>query len=554
MNNENVKITPLGGLGEIGKNITVLETSESIIVIDCGTSFPTESTPGIEKILPDLSYLIDKQDKIKGIIITHGHEDHVGGVAYFLKKLNSNIPVIATKITIEILRSKTSEQNIKINPVIIKPGQKKKLSNDFEVEFIHVNHSIPGAVALAIKTPVGYIVHTGDFKVDLSPVKEDVIDLTRFGEIGKKGVKLLMMDSTNSQNEGCSVSESVVSRTLANIFEKRKNNRIIVATFSSNINRVGRIIELANKYNRKVVLTGRSIENTVNIAIRTKIIDVDEKIIINPAEMKNYAPEQLVIISTGAQGEINAALSRIIEGMHGLIEIESGDVVIISSKPIPGNEKLVDNIINKLYERGAFVYHGRNADVHASGHANQEEQKLVLALLRPKYFMPLHGEPLHLKAARKTAKNLNIDMNNVILTKNGYPIFLFDDCIKRGKPVPHGEIYLDGEHYNELNPAVLKDRQVLMNDGIVIVSTSVSKDTRNIITYPTINSRGFIYVNDSLSLIKCLQKIANDELESLLKGNDSLGDIKVALSRIMGRRLSQITGKSPMVIIMINEI
>lgn len=552
--NNNVKITPLGGLGEIGKNITVIETEESIIVVDCGTSFPTEETPGIEKILPDLSYLISRQDKIKALIITHGHEDHVGGVTYLLKKLNTNIPIFATKITMEILKGKAAEQNIKINPTVVKPGQKKKVSNDFEVEFIHVNHSIPGSVALAIKTPIGYIVHTGDFKIDLSPVKEDVINLNRFGEIGKKGVKLLMMDSTNSENEGCSVSESVVSRTLTNIFEKRKSNRIIIATFSSNINRVGKIIELANKHGRKVVLTGRSIENTVNIAIRTNIINVDKSIIISPQEMKEYPPEEIVIISTGAQGEINAALNRIIEGLHGLIEIESGDVVIISSKPIPGNEKSIDNIINKLYEKGAIVYHGRNSDVHASGHANQEEQRLMLALLKPEYFMPLHGEPLHLKAVRKTAMHMNIDANKIIITKNGHPIFLFQNEIKRGRTVPHGEIYLDGEHYNELNPAVLKDRQILMNDGIVIVSASVEKETKKIVTYPTINSRGFIYVNDSLSLIKCLQKIANEELESLLKGTENLGDIKVSLSRIMGRRLSQITGKSPMVIIMLNEV
>ena len=311
---------------------------------------------------------------------------------------------------------------------------------------------------------------------------------------------------------------------------------------------------MADKYNRKVVLTGRSIENTVNIAIRTNIINVDSNIIINPHEMNEYPPEQIVIISTGAQGEINASLNRIIEGMHGLIEIEQGDVVIISSKPIPGNEKSIDNIINKLYERGAFVYHGRNSEVHASGHANQEEQRLMLALLNPEYFMPLHGEPLHLKAVRKTATQMNINSNRIIITKNGYPIFLFEDGIKRGKVVPHGEVYLDGEHYNELNPAVLKDRQVLMNNGIVIVSASVDKESRKIVTYPTINSRGFIYVNDSLPLIKCLQKIANDELESLLKGNDNIGDIKVMLSRIMGRRLAQITGKNPMVIIMLNEI
>lgn len=552
--NNSVKITPLGGLGEIGKNITVVETEESIIVIDCGTSFPTEETPGIEKILPDLSYLTNKQDKIKGLIITHGHEDHVGGVTYFLKKLNINVPIFATKITMEILKHKATEQNIKINPTIVKPGQKKKISNEFEVEFIHVNHSIPGSVALAIKTPVGYIVHTGDFKVDLSPVKEDVINLNRFGEIGKKGVKLLMMDSTNSENEGCSTSESVVSRTLSSIFERRKNSRIIIATFSSNINRVGRIIELADKYGRKVVLTGRSIENTVNIAIRTNIINVNKDILISPNEMSEYSPEQIVIISTGAQGEINAALNRIIDGLHGIIKIEHGDVVIISSKPIPGNEKSIDTIINKLYERGAIVYHGRNSDVHASGHANQEEQKLLLALLKPEYFMPLHGEPLHLKAVRKTAANMGIDSSKIIITKNGYPIFLFEDIIKRGKAVPHGEVYLDGEHYNELNPAVLKDRQILMNDGIVIVSASVEKETRKIATYPTINSRGFIYVNDSLSLIKCLQKIANEELESLLKGTENLGDVKVSLSRIMGRRLSQITGKSPMVIIMLNEV
>ena len=548
-----VKITPLGGLGEIGKNITVLETEESILVIDCGISFPTIETPGIERILPDVSYLVSNRKKIKGLIITHGHEDHIGGVCFLLQKIGIDIPIYATKITIEILREKAKESKTDINPVIIKPGQRKKICNGFEVEFIHVNHSIPGAVALAIKTPVGYIIHTGDFKVDLSPNNEDVINLTRFGELGNSGVKLLMMDSTNSEVEGCSVSESVATKTIEGIFDRKKNHRIIISAFSSNIHRVGKIIEFAEKHNKKVALTGRSIEKTVNVALKAKLINASKETLIDIKDIDDYLPEETVIITTGAQGELTASLSRIVNGTHSRINIERGDVVILSSKPIPGNEKLIDNIINKLYEKGAIVYHGRNASVHASGHANQEEQKLIMALTKPEYFMPVHGEPLHLRASMKTAIQVGIDKKKVIITANGYPVILTETEIRRSKPVAHGEIYLDGEHMTELNPAVIKDRQVLMSEGIVIVATTVDKDTRKITSKPTINSRGFIYVKDSTELIKCIQKIAFEELESLLKSEASLSDIKMSLSRTMTRRLHQISGKSPMVILMINE-
>lgn len=549
-----VKITPLGGLGEIGKNITLLETEDSILIIDCGSSFPTEETPGIEKVMPDITYLINNQAKIKGLILTHGHEDHIGGVEYLISKINVFFPIYATKMTAELLKDKVSDKRTKLNITVVKPGQKKKICDDFEVEFIHVNHSIPGAVALAIKTPVGYMVHTGDFKVDLSPINDVPINLTRFGEIGKKGVKLLMMDSTNVEKPGCSVSEGTVARTLSAIFEKKKKSRIIIATFSSNISRIVKIIELAQKYDRKIAFTGKSLESSLKIALKLKFNDLNDDNIIDIKHINDYPPEKVVIVATGAQGELSAALSRMANGIHNAVTLMRGDTVIISSNPIPGNEKAIDNIINKLYERGITVFHGGNAEVHASGHANIEEQKLILSLVQPEYFMPVHGEPLHLRSSKKNALRLGIPAEKIILTTNGHPISVSENGIKREKVVPFGEVYLDGKYLNELNPAVIKDRQILMNDGVFVISALIDKNEYKLIEPVNINSRGFIFMNDSFSLIKYVQNIVTAEIESLLKSKTSIGDIKFALSKTINRRLLQILGKSPMVIVLISEI
>lgn len=548
-----VKITPLGGLGEIGKNITAIETEKDMIIIDCGCSFPTEETPGIEKIYPDVSYVIRKSEKLKGIILTHGHEDHIGSLMYFLNKLdNINIPIFCSDFTWALLEEKNNDKKIKNKHHIVAAGTKRKIGESFSVEFIHVNHSIPGAFALAITTPQGLFIHTGDFKIDMQPNRGNMIDLVRFGQLGQKGVKVLMMDSTNSENSGYSVSESVVSRTLENIFNAHADKRIIVSTFASNIYRLCKIIELSEKQGRKVAIAGRSIENSVLAAMKIGICNFKGKTLISLNEIGNYDDNKLTIISTGAQGELTAALSRMADGLHPKVKIERNDVVVISSHAIPGNGKLVDTVINKLYERGAIVYCDKNADIHASGHANKEEQKMILALTKPEYFIPVHGEPLHLRASRRTGVQMGINNKNIVTMKNGQPIMITDEGICKCPPVESGCIYVDGEFENELNPAVIKDRQILMEEGVVVISAVIDSSSKELISNITVNSRGLIFMNESAGIIQNITREARNMLIDCLEENMSVSDIRTEISKRMTRYISQTIGKSPMVLVMLN--
>lgn len=554
MNKILLKIIPLGGVGEIGKNLTVFETEKEILLVDCGVAFPSEEMPGVDVLVPDVSYLIDKVDKIKGIIITHGHEDHVGGVPYLLAKLNSSIPVYATDFTLSILDRKMREAGLSTRTHSIHANSKRAIGSDFSVEFIHVNHSIPGAVALAIKTPAGVIIHTGDFKIDLTPTACDVIDLTRFGEYGKKGVRMLLMDSTNVEREGYSQSERTVEKTLEGIFAKHKSSRIIVSTFSSNIYRIQKIIKLAEEQGRKVAITGRSMENSIAAAITAGITSFSPKTIISIDETKAYEPNKTVIITTGAQGEVAAALNRIASGTFGKLSIEPGDVIAISSHPIPGNEKAVNDIINKLYQLGAIVYSDKNAKIHASGHAYDEEQKMILALTKPEYFMPVHGEPLHLRASKQNAMKMGLKKENIIVAPNGRQVLFTKDAVVRGKSVRSGEIIYDRDSGCELNPAVIKDRQVLMNDGVVVLSCVIDRISRKLESPMLANSRGFVYMNDSLALMQSIQRTAEIEIVNLLADSSlTLGEVKVGLSRRISKYITQKTNKSPIVLVVINQ-
>ena len=549
-----VKIVPLGGLGEVGKNLTLIETENSMIMVDCGCIFPDDDTPGIKKIYPDITYIKKKQDKLKAIIITHGHEDHIGALQYVLNSTNIIAPIYCSEFTWELIKVKFKGFIEKYKHVKVHPGSKKKIDENFSVEFIHMNHSIPEPLALAITTPQGIIMHTGDFKIDLDYKDNDIADIQRIAALGAKGIKLLMMDSTNSEREGWSVSERVVKNTLKQIFERHKNNRIIVSTFASNVYRLSTIIQLSINQGRKIALIGRSIDKMIEAARAAKIFNYNEKFFIDADEIDDYEPHQITIICTGAQGEPNAALKRIVDNKHAFISIKPSDVVILSSHPIPGNEKDVNTMIDQLYDKRTIIYFYKNADIHASGHAYQEEQKLILALAQPEFFMPVHGETMHLKAARKTAMQLGIDGKNIIITKNGFPIYITDDGWKRGSEIDHGEVFSDGEYESELHPTVIKDRQVLMSDGVVVVSAAVKHDTKELVSPVSINSRGFIYMNDSTELIQSMISMSQNIIESMLASDMSISELKVQASKKINRKIFQATGKMPMVLIMLDFV
>ncbi len=463
--NSKLKIIPLGGLEQIGMNITAFEYEDSIIVVDCGLSFPEDDMFGVDLVIPDVTYLKDNIDKVKGFFITHGHEDHIGAIPYILKEVN--VPIYATKLTIAIIEHKLEEHNMlkKVKRKVVKYGQHINLGC-FRVEFIRTNHSIQDAAALAIYSPAGTVVHTGDFKVDYTPVYGDAIDLQRFGEIGKKGVLALMCDSTNAERPGFTMSERTVGKTFDNIFADHKNTRIIIATFASNVDRVQQIMNSANKYGRKVVIEGRSMVNIITIASELGYLTIPEQTLIDIEQLKNYPDEQTVIITTGSQGESMAALSRMASGMHRKITIKPKDTIIFSSNPIPGNEKAVSGVINELTMKGAEVIF---QDVHVSGHACQEDIKLIYSLVKPKYAIPVHGEYRHLKANAGIAKMLGIPKENIFILKSGNVLELSDKEAKVVDNVHTGEILVDGLGVGDVGNIVLRDRQHFAEDGIMIV-------------------------------------------------------------------------------------
>jgi ribonuclease J len=543
-NGSKLQIIPLGGLEQIGMNITAFRYEDSIIVVDCGLSFPDDDMLGIDLVIPDITYLQENIDKVKGFVITHGHEDHIGALPYILHELN--VPVYATRLTMGIIEHKLEEHNLlkKTRRKVVKFGQSINLGQ-FRVEFIRTNHSIVDAAALAIYSPAGTVVHTGDFKVDYTPVFGDPIDLQRFAEIGKKGVLALMCDSTNAERPGFTASERTVGRALDSLFEEHENQRIIVATFASNVDRVQQIINTAHKCGRKVVVEGRSMVSIIDIAQKLECIQIPENTLIDIDQLKNYPENKTVIITTGSPGESMAALSRMASNQHKKITIGAGDTVIFSSHPIPGNEKAVTNIINELQMKGADVIF---QDVHVSGHACQEDIKLIYTLVKPKYAIPVHGEYRHLIAQSNIARDLGIAKENVFILHSGDILELDEESAKVKGKVPVGAILVDGLGVGDVGNVVLRDRQHLAEDGIVIVVFGLDKESGQLISGPNIVSRGFVYVRESDKLIDDATDLVYDELiEATDKGITDWNKLKNIVKDVLSDYIWKKTKRRPMI-------
>lgn len=505
-----LKLIPLGGMGEIGKNITLVEYKDDIIIIDCGMTFPEDEMLGVDIVIPDITYIIKNKAKIKGIVITHGHEDHIGAIPYVLKKIN--VPIYGTKLTLGLLQNKLKEHNLGDTELnVVRHGEHIKLGQ-FDVEFIRTTHSIPDCAALAITSPIGTIIHTGDFKIDFTPISGDHIDLNRFAELGSKGVLALLSDSTNVVRPGYTMSESTVGETFKDLFSKAKS-RIIIATFASNVHRVQQIIDAAEIYNRKVVLSGRSMLNTVTVANELGYLRVNEGTIIDINDMDKYDGNQLCIITTGSQGEPMSALTRIAYSEHRKIELHPDDLVIISATPIPGNEKTVSRIINKIIESGTHVIYESLAEVHVSGHACQEELKLIQSLVKPKYFIPVHGEQRHLKVHADLSEALGTPRENIFILENGQTLEFTQDSANLGPIVQAGNILVDGLGVGDVGNIVLRDRKHLSEDGLIVVVVTISKQEGIVVSGPDIVSRGFVYVRESEDLMEEARSVVRDALK-----------------------------------------
>ena len=489
---EKLRIIPLGGLHEVGKNMTVIEYRDEIILIDCGMTFPEDDMPGIDVVIPDITYLLKNRKKIKGIVITHGHEDHIGAVPYVLKQIN--VPVYGTKLTLALLENKLKEHRLLRSTKLVTVSYKKpmKVGKYFDIEWISVNHSIPDAAALAITTPLGVLVHTGDFKVDFTPIAGAPIDLNRLAEIGDKGVLALFSESTNVLREGFSMSERKVGATLDRLFALMRNNRIIIATFASNVFRIQQIINAAERYNRKVVLSGRSMLNVMGIAENLGYLRVKKNTIVDIKDMGRYNPKQLVLITTGSQGEPMSAMTRIANSQHKRIQLTKDDVIILSSHPIPGNENAVNTVINTLLDKGVRVIYESLSEIHVSGHAYQEEHKLMLSLLKPKFFIPVHGEVKHLLKHAEVAQRMGIPKNNIFLLENGACLEMNKTEAHRVKDVESGQVLIDGLGIGDVGNIVLRDRKHLSEDGLIIAIIAMNKKTGEMVSGPDIISRGFV--------------------------------------------------------------
>ena len=550
-NASKLRIIPLGGLEQIGMNITAFEYEDSIIVVDCGLSFPDDDMLGIDLVIPDVAYLKENAEKVKGFIITHGHEDHIGALPYVLRDIN--VPIYATKLTMGIIENKLTEHNLMGNTKrkVIKFGQSINLGQ-FRIEFIKTNHSIVDAAALAIYSPAGTVVHTGDFKVEYTPVFGDAIDLQRFAEIGKKGVLALMCDSTNAERPGFTQSERTVGKTFDTLFTEHKDTRIIIATFASNVDRVQQIINSAYKFGRKVVVEGRSMVNIIETATSLGYLDIPDKTLIDIEQLKNYPDEKTVIITTGSQGESMAALSRMAGDIHKKISIGPRDTVIFSSNPIPGNEKTVTNVINKLLVKGADVIF---QDVHVSGHACQEEIKLMYSLLHPRYAVPVHGEYKHLKAQAKLAKELGIPKENIFILTSGDVLEMDKENARIAGKVPVGGILVDGLGVGDVGNIVLRDRQHLAEDGILIVVLALDGYSDQLVSGPDIVSRGFVYVRESDELMEEARHIVDESVRGCLdRGISDWGKIKSGIKDSLGEYVWKKTKRRPMILPIIMEV
>ena len=549
--NSKINIIPLGGLEEIGMNMTAFEYNDSIVVVDCGLSFPSDDMLGIDCVIPDITYLKENKEKIKGFVITHGHEDHIGALPYVLKEIP--VPIYATKLTMGIIEGKLAEHDLSkaVKRKVIKFGQSIHLG-DFRIEFIRTNHSIADAAALAIHTPVGVIVHTGDFKVDYTPVFGDAINLARFSELGKKGVLALMCDSTNALRPGFTPSERKVGETFDHIFAEHKKSRIIIATFASNVDRVQQIINTACKYKRKVIVEGRSMVNIISVAREMEYLKIPENTLISIEEMDNYTDDQLVLITTGSQGESMAALSRMAASLHRKVHIKPSDTIVFSSTPIPGNEKAVTKVINELYQQGAEVIF---QDTHVSGHACQEEIKLMYALVKPKYAIPVHGEYQHLKEHEKLAESMGIPKENIFILESGDVLLIGEDNAKVTGKVPAGSVLVDGLGVGDVGNIVLRDRQNLAENGIIIVVLTLEKYTNQILAGPDIVTRGFVYVRESENLIDNAKEVVTEALLDILDNSTAdWGKIKMVVKDSLGEYIWKTMKRSPMILPIIMEV
>ena len=546
-----LSVIPLGGLEQIGLNITAFRYEDSIIVVDCGLAFPADDMLGIDLVIPDITYLLENADKVKGFVITHGHEDHIGALPYILKQLN--VPVYGTRLTMGIIEKKLEEHNLlhdtKRN--VVKFGQTIHLGQ-FKVEFIKTNHSIVDAAALAIHSPAGTVVHTGDFKVDYTPVYGDAIDLQRFAELGKKGVLALMCDSTNAERPGVTQSERTVGKTFDTLFNEHSDTRIIIATFASNVDRVQQIINSAYKYGRKVVVEGRSMVSIIDTATKLNCLHIPENTLIDIELLKNYPEEKTVIITTGSQGESMAALSRMASNMHRKISIGPGDTVIFSSNPIPGNEKAVTKVINELLMKGADVIF---EDAHVSGHACQEEIKLIYTLVQPKYAIPVHGEFKHRKAQAKIARDLGMPKENIFMLDSGEVLEMDEEYATITGKVPVGSILVDGLGVGDVGNIVLRDRQHLAQDGVVMVVLALDDECRYVVSGPDIQSRGFVYMREADELMDEARNVAMEAVNSCLdRGVTDWGRIKSNIREALGNYIWKKTKRRPMILPIILEV
>ncbi len=549
-----VRIIPLGGLNEIGKNLTAIEVSNEIIIVDCGMSFPDDDMPGVDLVINDISYLVKNESKIRGIFLTHGHEDHIGGLPYFLKDIN--VPVYGTRLTLGLVEHKLKEHNMltKVELVRVKAGGTVSISRNFSVEFIRTNHSIADSCALAIKTPLGIILHMGDFKIDTTPIVGDMIDLVRIGELGNEGVLALLSDSTNVERPGYAMSERTVGKKFEEIFANN-NKRIIVATFASNVHRVQQIIDAAVKNKRKVAVSGRSMENIVELSILLGYMKVPEGVLINIDNINKYKPSQIVIITTGSQGEPMSALSRMAYSDHRKVEVTKDDLIIISATPIPGNEKSVSNVINELFKIGAQVIYKSLADIHVSGHACQEELKMILALAKPKYFIPVHGECRHLMLHAKLAETVGMNDKNVFILSNGSILEISDAKAHIAGTVPSGKILVDGLGVGDVGNVVLRDRKLLSQDGLIIVVATINGETHKMASRPDVISRGFVYVRGAEELIETIRDISAESLTQNLNRNiHDWSTLKNNMKNAVSHYIYETTKRSPMVLTIIEEI
>jgi len=548
-----LKIIPLGGLGEIGKNMTAFEYDDEIIVIDCGLAFPDEDLYGIDIVIPDVTYLIKNKDKVKGIFITHGHEDHIGGLPYILKQIN--IPVYGTKLSLGLIELKLKEHAILSDCTLnmMEPGESINLEK-LKIEYIRNNHSIPDSCSIALHTPVGVVVHSGDFKVDFTPIDGKVMDLQRYAQLGKKGVLLLMADSTNSLHKGYTMSEKTVGETLENLFSKA-TGRIIVSTFASNVHRLQQISNCAVKYGRKIAFSGRGMENVSEVARELGYLVIPEDMVISLDQIKNYPNDKLTIVTTGSQGESMAALTRIAASTHKHIQIFEDDMVIISATPIPGNEKAVSNVVNDLIEKGANVIYKSIEEIHVSGHACEQELRLIQALLKPKFFIPVHGEYKHLITHSRIAQSMGVDKDNTFILENGDVLELTRNSGKITGKVPFGRVLVDGMGVGDIGNMVLRDRKNLAENGIITVVVAIDRRNKVIISGPDIVSRGFVYVRNSEELIDEVRNIVTDVVEKCLDKNiTQWAEIKNGIRREVDNFVYMKMKRKPMILPVIVEI